>query len=72
MSDQPIRLLEDRVHRVVERLRELSSERKRLQDEIQELHGRLSDLEGSSADRAIATDELLKVLTDAIRELRAD
>lgn len=46
-----IRLLEQRVHDVVERLRELTAERDRLRDELRMLHERVPELGGDEGAR---------------------
>jgi len=56
MSDA-IRLLEDRVQRAVARLRELSSERRRLESELSGLRERLERLEAGGPGPEDAGDD---------------
>lgn len=74
-----IRLLEQRIRQVVDRLRETAEERDRLQGELETLRSRLDAFEGApDAEDVPASDwtanlgEVRGVLREAIEELRAD
>jgi len=83
---QNIKLLEDRVRRAAERLKETSTERKRLEKKVQTLQTRLESLEKKrSADeppdaaRGAGSngwpdqrEEIVAALKETIAELRAD
>lgn len=79
---QNIKLLEDRVRRVAERLRESSAERKRLEKKVQTLQTRLESLEAKrSADETPGAgsngwqeqrEAIVAALRETIAELRAD
>jgi len=55
--NEDTRLLEDRVHRAAARLRELSSERRRLSAELLALRERLERLESGRPDPESTTDD---------------
>lgn len=67
-----IRLLEDRVRRLLQRLKDLSRERARLESENGALKARLTELEEETAPRSwpMPPERVASVLRDAIRELR--
>ncbi len=74
-----IKLLEDRVQRVIRRLRDLSAERARLERENQELKGRLAEVEGKRQKREsgaagpawpISPGKVAAALREVIQELR--
>lgn len=71
-----LRLLEDRVRKAARRLRELSAERGRLHEEVDELRSRLEehDRGASGVERefaaAVPTERIADELRAAIRELR--
>jgi chromosome segregation ATPase len=76
-----IRDLEERVRQTVDRLRELSAERDRLESELEALHERLVGAEGGSAaaggngdgeGRGAAAREIADELRAALRELRGE
>jgi septal ring factor EnvC (AmiA/AmiB activator) len=83
---QNIKLLEDRVRRAAERLRETSAERKRLERKVQTLQTRLESLEKKrladetpDASRGTGSngwpeqrEEIVAALKETIAELRAD
>jgi predicted nucleic acid-binding Zn-ribbon protein len=83
---QNIKLLEDRVRRAAERLKEMSAERKGLERKVQTLQTRLESVEKKrSADETAAAasgegsngwpeqrEEIVAALKETIAELRAD
>jgi hypothetical protein len=75
MNERNIRLLEDRVTRAVERLRELTAERTRLDREVKELKGRLAAVEreltaARAAAPAVDWKEFTGTIRAAVEELR--
>ena len=78
MTKPTIRLLEDRVKRIVERLRALRLERDTLRTELEALRTELEQSAGSGDLAAVAAAreeqwvEIRGVLRDAIDELRHD
>jgi len=73
-----IRLLEDRVARVVERLKKLSDERVQLAEELQALRQQLAFHEEASREPEGARDwqeqrtEAVAVIREALHELRSE
>ncbi len=74
MSDATLRLLEDRVVRLVERLRETSADRRRVEAELEETRLRLAELESREAGRREESADRIRgiagALRQSIRELR--
>ena len=67
--------LEDRVHRAVRRIQELSQERARLGGDVEDLKRRLAAADRRKAARAaqeasMSTQAIAKEIQDLIRELR--
>ena len=67
--------LEDRVHRAIRRIQELSQERARLGGDVEDLKRRLAAADRRKAARAaqeasISTDAISKELKELIQELR--
>ena len=73
MSQTTIRLLEDRIGKVVKRLQELSTERKRLERELNDFKARLASLESAGAKRLRGSekDSIQKRAKEMRRQLRA-
>jgi predicted nucleic acid-binding Zn-ribbon protein len=73
-----IRLLEDRVAKVVERLKQLSDERVRLAEELQALRQQVAFHEEATEERDGGTDwqaqrtEAVAIIREALSELRAE
>ena len=69
-----IRLLESRVSRAAERLRELSDERERLSDKVRGLEQRVDERQAEAAAEAQPRDaerqEIVDGMRRALRELR--
>ena len=74
MTDD-IKLLEDRVHRAVDRLKRLHDERDQLQEEIRTLSDRLEgprDDDAGSQPWKAARAEIAATVRETIAELRGD
>ena len=69
MSDQPLKLLEERVALAAERLRELAAERDGLRAELERLGAAWEDWRRETARRE---EELLAAARDAVALLRED
>ncbi len=70
-----IRLLEDRVSRVVQRLRQLTEEKKGLEDELEALRRELdSRPAGGESEEAWMAErsEMVRSIEETLAELRAD
>lgn len=65
MSDKPTKLLEDRIVALIERVRELASQRDALHRESEEMRARLESRERDNA-------RLRTVLDEAVRDLRQE
>lgn len=77
MGDEAIKLLEDRVLRVVARIRTLRDERDRLASDLEALRAQLDSAERGRAerdreDRDAELREMRRILTEAISELREE
>jgi len=79
MSETNIRLLEDRIGKVLERLREISAERARLERELNDTKGRLEAAEKMGSRRPSHSGkedpqpkarEIRRLLRESIEELR--
>lgn len=70
--ESTIRLLEDRVRRLLQRLKDLSAESGRLESENLALKARLAEFEGGPTRQGwpMPPDRVASALRDAIRELR--
>jgi chromosome segregation ATPase len=80
MDEETVRLLEDRVLKAVERLRELEADCRRLTEELEEARARLAQIERETWARAAEkartvwserVAEAVGLLREAVQELRA-
>lgn len=70
-----IKILEERVSRAADRLRELADERTRLEDEVRTLRERISALEGQPAEGEAwqgERDQVIASIHQTLDELRVD
>jgi hypothetical protein len=69
--DDPIRLLEQRVHSAVERLKGLHDERERLRDEVRTLSDRL-DRPSPAQSWQVEQERIVAEVRQVLEELRGD